>query len=239
LFLLATVVIRDESWLRTLDAWTDYRRWLRGNFAYRISKGTGRRTPVEVHASHFSTGAGEWYGKPYGLEARMRALRVGLRLIGRHARVFAVAWEPNRVAADADPPEGGIATHVWTVMLERLATHSNYDHGGDRVACFIDSGYGEQFARVVRRMRRYHRVGSIYGGSIPATAPMLIDDPSVRDSKQSPFVQMADMCAYAALRELRPSAATGGLWAELGQGIIRDVNKWMKGQPPGIKLLPM
>jgi hypothetical protein len=91
-FVLAAVIVRDEAWLRTLDAWTDYRRWLRANFGYRIRKGRGRTVPVEVHATDFASGAGEWYGKHSHPDARIRALRVGLRLIGRHTRVFAVAW---------------------------------------------------------------------------------------------------------------------------------------------------
>lgn len=238
-FVLAAVIVRDEAWLRTLDAWTDYRRWLRSNFGYRISKGRGRIAPVEIHATDFATGAGEWYGKPVGREARMRALRVGLRLIGRHARVFAVAWEPKRILPLADPPLGGIPMACWDVMLERFATHSTYDHSSDRVILFVDDGYGHTFTKTFRRMRRHHYVGSLYGGSLAAPAPMLLDDPSVRDSKQSAFVQMADLCAYAALRELRPKPHVSGLWKELNAGVIREVNKRMHGQPAGIKLLPI
>ena len=160
-------------------------------------------------------------------------------MIGRNSRIFAVAWEPSRVRPGADPPAGGIPAECWGVMLERFATHSTYEHSGDRVLFFVDEGYGPTFTKTMRRMRRHHYVGSIYGGSLPAAAPMLLDDPSVRDSKQSAFIQMADLCAYAALRELRPTPATAGLWGELKTGTIREVNKRMFGQPPGIKLLPL
>lgn len=238
-FVLAAVIIRDDAWLRTLDAWNDYRRWLRANFGYRIRKGTGRTAPVEVHATDFATGAGEWRGRSVSRAARIRALRVGLRLIGRHARVFAVAWEPKRIAPGSAPPAGGIPMECWTVMLERFASHSLYDHSGDRAVLFIDSGYGHTFTKVVRQMRRIHFVGSIYGGSLAAPAPMLLDDPSVRDSKQSAFIQMADLCAYAAMRELRPLPDISDLWKELDAGIVRDVNKRTYGQVSGIKLLPV
>jgi len=237
-FVLAAVIVRDESWLRTLDAWTDCRRWLRSNFGYRIRKGRGRTVPVEVHATDFVSGAGEWQGKHSHPEARMRAFRAGLRLIGRHTRVFAIAWDPARLAQGATAPKGGIPIECWTVMLERFATHSLRDHSADRCVFFVDDGYGTKFTNAVRKMRRVHWVGSILGGSLPAAAPMLLDDPSVRDSKQAPFVQMADLAAYAALRELRPRALGTGLWAELGNGVVKDVNKRMHGQPPGIKLLP-
>ena len=238
-FVLAAVIVRDEAWLRTLDAWTDYRRWLRSNFGYRIRKGRGRTVPVEVHATDFVSGAGEWHGKHSHPDARVRAMRVGLRLIGRHTRVFAVAWDPGRLQQGASPAKGGIPTECWTVMLERFATHSQIDHAGDRCVFFVDDGYGQKFTSAVRKMRRAHWVGSIYGGTLPAAAPMLLDDPSVRDSKQSPFVQMADLVAYAALGEIRPRPSAAGLWAELGTGVIREVNKYTHGQPAGIKLLPI
>jgi hypothetical protein len=236
----AAVIVPELGWLDLLDAWTDYRRWLRQNFGFRITKGTGRRVPIEVHATDFATGAGEWRHRRVAREARLRALRVGLRLIGRHARVFAVAWDPARPMSETYEQQYHVSPAVdcWRTTLERLATFSIKSAGGDRVIAFLDSGYGDQFTRVLRKMRRHHRVGSIFGGTLDATAPMLIDDPVVRDSKQSQFVQMADVCAYAALRELRPRPPTANLWPELGGGILREVNYRMVNQPPGIKLLP-
>jgi hypothetical protein len=237
LFLLAAVIVKDDSWLRTLDAWIDYRRWLRQEFGYRFTKDGGRK-PIEVHATEFISGAGEWRRLAVAQPARMRAMRVGLRLIGRQTRVFAVAWDPNRIGG-GNPPPGGIPHACWEVMLERFATHSNYEHGSDRIAFYVDAGYEVQFRRAVRKMRRYHRVGSVYGGSLQASAPMFVDDPSVRDSIQSAYIQMADLAAYAALRELRPTPISAGLWAELGTGVVRAVNRMTRGQPPGIKLLPL
>jgi hypothetical protein len=78
----------------------------------------------------------------------------------------------------------------------------------------------------------------MYGGTLSANAPMLLDDPVTRQSIHSAFTQMADLCAYAALREIRPTARVNNLWPYLGGGIVRAVNKQMKNQPPGIKLLP-
>jgi hypothetical protein len=235
-YLLAAVVVPDDEWLDLLDAWTDYRRWLRKNFGIRISKGTGRRVPVELHATDFATGAGAWYKLPVNAEARLRAFRIGLQLIGRFAQVFAVAWVPSRKITDTYMPfHVSPAIDCWRTALERLATYGG--HESERVLTFIDSGYGLQFTRALRKMRRYHRVGSLFGGTLPAAAPMLVDDPIVKDSKESPFIQMADLCAYAAFRELLPKG-DWGLWGALGDGILRAVNKYTKNQPPGIKLLP-
>lgn len=239
-YLLAGVIVPDDRWLDTLDAWTDCRRWLRTNFGLRIAKGRGRRVPIELHATDFATGAGAWHRLPVMREARLRALRVGLRLIGRFARVFAVAWIPERPMSETyerDYHEGP-AVDCWRTALERLGTYSIKSRSGDRVATFTDSGYGPQFTRVMRKMRRHHRVGSLYGGSLAAEAPMLVDDPVIRNSKESVFVQMADLCAYAALRELLPTPFVRNLWGSIGDGVLRVVNIRQREQPPGIKLLP-
>lgn len=42
---LATVIVVDQRWLE-LDAWTGYRRWLRGGYGYRLSKGFRSRNQL-------------------------------------------------------------------------------------------------------------------------------------------------------------------------------------------------
>jgi hypothetical protein len=144
--LWAAVLIEDRAWLDTLDAWADYRRWLRNNFGLPIVKGRGKRVPVELHATDFITGAGDWRHLHVNQAARLRAFRVGLRMIGRHAAVFAVAWVPSR------PMSAGYSStfHVspaidcWRTLLERLATFSTVSAGGQQVLAILDEGYGDQ-----------------------------------------------------------------------------------------------
>lgn len=235
---LGCVVVPDSQWLRTLDAWTDYRRWLRANFGLRMSRGRGNRVPVEIHTTDLVTGAKEWRKLGLSREARVRALRAGLRLIGRNATVFGVAWDPGRKASASAPQLSRPAVACWVTAIERLSTYSSRSAKGDFVTVFADRGYEELFRKEFRRMRRFHRVGSLKGGTLAAAAPMMIDDPIIRDSRQSAFVQMADMVAYAALRELRPLPHASDLWRELGNGVLQDVNKYQTGSPRGIKLLP-
>lgn len=236
---LATVIVQDTEWLATLDAWTDYRRWLRDEFGLPIVKGRGRRKPVEVHATDLVGGNGDWRGLRLGRDARMRAFRVGLRLIGRHTKVFAVAWDPTRRMQESYRPyHEKPALDVWRTTLERLVTFSRVSAENQHVMAITDAGYGELYRRAFRKMRRHHRVGSMVGGTLTSNAPMFVDDPVVRDSKESAFVQMADLCAYAALRELRPRPPAEKLWSELGDGVVAAVNRYMRSEPAGIKVMP-
>lgn len=247
--LLAGVVVHDSRWSDLQDAWFDYRRWLRNNFGVPIQKAQGRRRPhVELKGTDFANGSGPWRGLPVGRAGRLRAMRSGLRVIGNHAHVFAVAWMPNREMTGAWPARhDSPLIDTWTTCLERLATYSQRHpiHSGDRVMTITDQGNLGAFRTTFRRMRRFHYVGSLLGGSLSANAPMFVDDPSERDSRDSSFIQMADLAAYAALREVRPLADVHSLWPQIDggtgtatEGILRAVNMRTHGQPPGIKLIP-
>lgn len=246
IFILGTVIVHEHSWAPLAKRWGEYRGWLRKTHGFRSFKGSKHHQPIELHATDFATGAGEWRFTSATLAQRLEAYRYGLAVIGQHAKVFAIAYLPSRPMTGTYPDfHQSPAVDAWRISLERLATYAKKDaqsKGGgepEKVIVILDNGYGHQFKTVLRKMRHFHRVGSTYGGSLPAEAPMLIEDPITRDSKENAFVQMADLVAYAALRELRPGKVQD-LWSALGAGVLKEVNMYAGGpaQPPGIKLIP-
>jgi hypothetical protein len=66
---------------------------------------------------------------------------------------------------------------------------------------------------------------------------MLVDDPVQRRSHESYFVQLADLSAYAAFRNVYPPPARPvqivpqGMWLELGPAAFPEVNKFSGGTP--------
>ena len=55
----------------------------------------------------------------------------------------------------------------------------------------------------------------------------LIDDPVERDSKQSYFVRLGDLNAYAAYRRERPDPRfPATMWNELGPAILAEANQY-------------
>lgn len=66
----------------------------------------------------------------------------------------------------------------------------------------------------------------------------IVEDSSDRRSKESFFIQLADLNAYAACRKVFPIATFGGeVWDELGTARVLEVNS-LRGGPPGIVVWP-
>jgi hypothetical protein len=88
-------------------------------------------------------------------------------------------------------------------------------------------------------MRRFSHVPSAYGTeALKRNATNIVEDASERNSRESYFVQLADLNAYAAFRKVFPGPNFGAeIWDELGESRVMEVNK-ISGGPPGIVLWP-
>jgi hypothetical protein len=97
--------------------------------------------------------------------------------------------------------------------MERLLTRLNRCAAADR-DCFLvvcDQGKEVVYTRLARRMRVQDPFASCCGtcdeaGSAPGSIPLdrLVEDPFFKDSAQSYFIQLVDMCCYALLRREVP-----------------------------------
>jgi hypothetical protein len=93
----------------------------------------------------------------------------------------------------------------------------------------------------MRKMRRFEHVPRRWGtGTLSVPVQRLVEDPNDRESRDSYFVQIADLCAFAAHRSryVDPlDAVDSGLWDLLGDRRLLKVNS-VSGGPPGIKYYP-
>ena len=88
-------------------------------------------------------------------------------------------------------------------------------------------------------MRRFNHVPSAFGSpSLGRNAENIVEDSSDRRSKESFFIQLADLNAYPAYRKVFPGTTFGGeIWDELGTARVLQVNS-LRGGPPGIVVWP-
>ena len=107
-----------------------------------------------------------------------------------------------------------------------------------------DEGEPKLIRKFARKARRAGTAGSAIGtGSLRRPARMLIDDPVSRVSKQSYFIQAADLAAYAAFRHVYPPPARPTLvvrdrtWDELRTARLLEVNG-LKGRRDGVVVYP-
>jgi hypothetical protein len=135
----------------------------------------------------------------------------------------------------------------WMYLLQRLErlTYTT----GSTVMLVHDEGESGIVRKLARKARRAGTAGSAFGaGSLPTPMRLLVDDPVPRDSRQSYFVQLADLSAYAAFRRMHPPPprttpiVPQTMWDELGEAIYGDANRLARASypddPPGIVSWP-
>lgn len=105
-----------------------------------------------------------------------------------------------------------------------------------------DEGDPLTIRKRARKARRAGVAGSAFGvGMLRAPFRNLLDDPVPRDSRQSYFLQLADLDAYAAFRRLHPPPPARGIvvptrmWEYLGDAhmtVVRNTERYPG--PPAI-----
>ena len=187
---------------------------------------------AEVKANELVKGSGPWASLGIGDRVRKRIFRAFMRFQEKSGTVqtFAVVIDKSKCASPAEVREV-----AWRHTLERVETFAR--HNTSTVMLLQDSGEYDRFRRLARQMRRHSQVGAMIGGGTLSRplATYLIDDPVEKDSAQSYFVQLADLNAYAAYRMERPDPLfPQQMWNELGTAILRDVNKYVPSENPGV-----
>ena len=115
---------------------------------------------------------------------------------------------------------------IWTWLLQRFETfleRNNHAFG----MVFADQTNEIKLRRLLRRMRVFNYVPSRYGGSYAAPIIQVVEDPVMRDSRHSYFVQLADLSAHALYRKLYPKGSyrrfnIDRLFEELNQLSLRE-----------------
>lgn len=112
----------------------------------------------------------------------------------------------------------------WLYLLERLRKRS--ETTGVPILIVHDNGENDRLKKLYRKFRR---VNWDFKGQL-VEAPLLVEDPVSRDSRQSFFIQLADLIAYAASRKVVPPSARRGricsaeMWDSLGNVRVTEVS---------------
>jgi hypothetical protein len=227
-FTLGCVLIQDEKWLSALDGMVHFRRFLKSNFGILMSE--------EVKSQFLVHNKGPLARLKLGDAMKLRIYRQFLRLpakLGVH--VFAIVIEKAKVKSQAsvDPRE-----MAWRFALQRLERFGNDE--SDTMHVLPDHGHGQFIKAKIRKMRRMNLVPSAFvpGQLLARHATNIIEDSSDRRCKESYFIQLADLVAYAAFRHQFPLPTFDGtVWDELGAARVPEVNK-IRGGPPGLVAWP-
>ena len=227
-FGLAGLFLDEENWLSSLDRLVNMRRLMRTQFSVRMQ--------AEIKAYWLINGK---KGVAHLSRKKRRAVyRMHMDVLRTlPVSVFSVLIQKDLIQDQAgqDPRD-----KAWTYFIQRMERET--DNQGKRMMLFPDDGHEEFIRRKLREMRRYSRVPSAkaLGPHAPfqRDAVMLIEDPNHRSSEHSYFIQMADLCAYAMYRHVRPIQQFGStMWERLG-GVRNERVNMVGGGPKGIVVWP-
>jgi hypothetical protein len=221
-YTLACVMVGQDAWLDTFDRLISYRRHLRDRHGYPIR--------TEIKANYLLQNNGPFLtNNPRSAEARYSIYRQTMRLVPKLGLdVFAVVIDKEK--AEARYPDRPFDDIAWEWLLQRLERRATAEK--DHVLLTHDEGDATGVRAIARRMRRAGTAGSKTKGLIPVPFTRLIDDPVPRDSRQSYFLQLADLAAYAAFRRLYPPKrrykvpiCPESMWDELGAARFQVVTR--------------
>lgn len=226
-FALSALLIHDRQWLSALDQVVAFRRFLKDRF--RIS------TRAEIKATWLIHNKGDIRPSGLSYKARMAVYQSAMRF-QRKAGLFRVFTVLVRKSEIKKRPFD-VREIAWRYAIQRLERFGTAEK--DNIHIVPDEGHGDFIKKKIREMRRFHHVPSAYGDdTLDRKAENIVEDPSDRSSRESYFVQLADLNAYAAFRKVYPGATFGeAIWDELGDARIAEVNA-VRGGPRGIVVWP-
>lgn len=232
-YALGCVMLDSSSWAATFDQIIAFRRYVRREFGIPVR--------AELKANYLLHNRGPLLGKRMSEHARFKVYRAHMRLqekLGLESFAVVIDKTEARERHAGSRPASDIA---WEYLLQRLERSFR----NTEVLVVHDEGDATTIRKRARKARRAGTAGSQFGtGQLNTPFRNLLDDPVPRDSKQSYFLQLADLNAYAAFRNLYPPPSNRGvvvpenIWNELGEARsarVRDVARWggTRGIVPG------
>lgn len=237
-YTLGCLFLDANRWPDAFDSMIDLRRALRDAY--------GLPVRAELKANYLLRGKGPLWSLNLTELQRHEIYREMLRVQERlGCQTYGIVINKQELA-DRNRAENPreVAWEFLLQRLERLTTTAPAT-----IMVIHDEGESAVVRKIARKARRAGSAGSAFGtGHLNRPARLLVDDPIPRDSKQSYFVQLADLSAYAAFRRIHPPPrqhipiVPQTMWDELGGAIYADANYLARldypEDPPGIVSWP-
>jgi hypothetical protein len=209
LFCLSGVVVHELCWREVLSELIDFRRWLWGK--YNVFQDD------EIHA-------GDMISKPTNLPPSLRVLNKHTRLaIVRHfADTIAKLQNISIINVVVDKRNGHAKTKdevfrwAWYSLFQRFENtirQKNFPgskNNDDRGLIFPDNTDGQKLRQFLNKMQVTNplKIKQQSGSFIHIDEPikLIVENPVMRDSRESYIVQVADCAVFLLKQSIEPSA---------------------------------
>jgi hypothetical protein len=199
-FVLSGLVMHELRWREFIEQVLSFRRRMKSTYDLGVRD--------EIHAAEFIRSSGS--------TKLPRHIRY---LILRHfaAELAKMNWlsVTNVVVDKAGKPEGyDVFESAWKVLFQRFENtlaHRNFpgpQNPDDLGIVICDDTNGGKLSKLMRRMGSDNPIpNQSHAGRGYRNMPIrkIIEDPNLRDSKNSHPIQAADLCAYLLFQNLNPN----------------------------------
>lgn len=201
-FVLSGLVVHELRWADYLDQLINFRRTLNTKFGFRLRE--------EFHAS-------ELINAPGALGRIKKHDR--LEILRLYADQLAQMSDLNVINIVVDkqskPANYDVFEMAWKVLIQRFENTISYRnfHGptnaDERGMLIPDATDDKKLRLLLRKMRHYNPISNQtqFGtGARNLQIRTIIEDPFLKDSADSFFIQSADLIAYLLYQQLNPNA---------------------------------
>lgn len=184
-FVLSTILIYEELWKDIFTEIKSFRGYLRKEYGIKLNR--------ELKSNYLVRNSGYIHELHLSEDDRVKIYRECLSFLAsiHNIRLFSVCIRKRELAsAPIDVYE-----FAWTLLLTRLHYTANRMNGNNRkdVSILISDETNETKLRsILRKLRVYN---PIKNKNVPLTT--FIEDPFIRESASSHFVQFCDLVAFA------------------------------------------
>ena len=219
-YTLGCVMVEASHWGNALEALKNHRRGLKNSFGIQLRR--------EIKSNFLMRGSGDLTTFNLSPSQRSWIFRSYIRMIARQEYMVCFSVVVHKEGAQSNSE---VIEKAWTTLLQRLE-RTSHALGQRPVLIIHDSGENEVIRRILRWSRVRLSAGQMYGKhNFRVPFETLIEDAIPRDSKDSYFIQLADIVAYTAFRRIYPGKQNANsivktkFWEEFGSAIFRRANQ--------------
>lgn len=200
-FILSGVVVHETLWPAYLDRLVAFRKRMLHTFGLHLRE--------EIHAAHFITKPKEFSRIKKG--DRLTILRMFTDELAAMPELNVINVVIDKQGKKTDYQTFDIAWKALIQRFENTMVYGNlHGHSGpdDKGMIICDHSNNQEITRIMRQMRRYNPIPNAwtYGaGYRNLVFQRMIEDPNFRDSKDSYYIQAADLCSYLVLQYIHPN----------------------------------
>lgn len=202
-YILSAIIIPAADWRPYLTELVNFRRYARLTYGLSVRD--------ELHAAELIRVRGN---SPASYRKMTKQQRIRLY---EEALMHASHSFPNmhviNVSLDKKTPKSGprpfagdVEEACWGRLIER---YNRFLQAQDSTGLiFADQTNEAKLRKLLRKMRAHHYVPSAYGSKgLPAASTRILEDPNMRVSSDSFFVQLADLVSHALYRKQYPKGS--------------------------------